>query len=200
MSISRNDASERPMGWMKGGRLSTNPGRPGSPRTDILMKTTKAGVLKSAQKLQDGITKHFGKTKTILIDGKLYKPAELTKALQAVLDRTADAEKKKAAYHDAIVAQDSAAAVAQPLALGIARYAYMALGQSNESLADFGLTPRKRRQPTVKTKAAAQDKAAATRVARGTKAKGAKGGNGATASGATAGAGPASKSAPTPSN
>jgi hypothetical protein len=132
---------------------------------------TKGDVQASAQKIQQGVKKHLAKMKSITFGGQSYKPSDITTALQSVIDTATDADTKKAAYHAAVETQNKAAATAQPLMLGVSSYVYLTYGNSNEVLADFGLSPRKKRAPTVKTKAGAIVKAAATREARGTKGK-----------------------------
>jgi hypothetical protein len=133
--------------------------------------TTKTSLLQIAQKLQQGTRKHLAKAKAITLGGKDYKPSEITAALQTIIDTSNDSDTKKAAYHEAVEAQNTAAAAAQPVVVGLTSYVHVAYGNSNEILADFGQTPRKKRKPTVKTKAGAQVKAAATREARGTKGR-----------------------------
>jgi hypothetical protein len=129
----------------------------------------KALAVQNAQKLQQGLKKHFAKVKAITFSGEDHKPADISDTLQTVIDAAADTETKRAAYHAAVSTHTKAAATAQPLVLGLTSYVYLTYGTSNEVLADFGLPPRKKRKPTVETLAGAHKKAAATREARGTK-------------------------------
>jgi hypothetical protein len=118
-----------------------------------------------AQKLQEGLAKHFPKGKTISIGGVDYTPAVLTSQLQATIDTSKDTDTKKAAFHAAVEAEQEAQQNAQPALVGFPAYLYLTFGGSSEVLADFGLPARKRRVPTVQTKADAAAKARKTRGA-----------------------------------
>jgi hypothetical protein len=175
--------------------------RPSQPKETHML--SKPSLASQAQKLQQGVKKHLGKVKAVTLGGESYSPSQINAALQTLVDGASDLDTKKAAFHGAVEAQNKALASARPVMQGLASYVYLTYGNANEVLADFGLSPRKKRQATVETKAQAIKKAAATRAAGGTKGKRENGESATTApatippaSGVTPNAPPASTPAP----
>jgi hypothetical protein len=107
-------------------------------------------------------------TKAILLGGQTYSPAQIVAAFTAFLQAITDLEAAKTAYQQALVAEEAAAAVADPLVALLKAYAQGTYGKSSPTLTDFGFALAKPGVKTAKVKAAAAEKSKATRVARNT--------------------------------
>jgi hypothetical protein len=128
-------------------------------------------AVKRDQKTQliAGITKHFGKVKTITLKGNVVKIADLVSGIQASIDAGADTDTKRTAYLEAAKTSRSADEASDPDVVAFTEFVQSTLSATD--LADFGLKPKTRAVPDVATKALANAKRAATRKARGTMGK-----------------------------
>jgi hypothetical protein len=119
-------------------------------------------------KLMAGFRKH-GKGLTFNVGGKKYTTADILRLLQGRIDVGDGALAAKAAFHAAIAAEHDEVDRTEALLGAICQTLLITLAASPETLADFGLVPRKsRRTLTVKEKSAAVEQAHATRLARHT--------------------------------
>jgi hypothetical protein len=137
-------------------------------------KPTKATALAGIQALIAGIQKHFP-TGSLTVGNVVFTIAALVQLLQGQADAmTAQTTAQKAA-EDAMTALRELQTKNGPTILALKDLLLAQFGSASQTLADFGLTPRKVRTPmTVAQKAAAAAKREATRVARGTKGPKAK--------------------------
>ncbi|MDP9002657.1 MAG: hypothetical protein M3O46_21415 [Myxococcota bacterium] len=138
--------------------MSSQPNRP----------TTQARCSKAIA----GADKHFASVTTVSLRGIAWKPADIDAALHAAIDAGNTADTAKATWQQAVKA--GTAARTRALALLSALKAYLVATKGSDAvdlLADFGFAPPKPKKVTVKTKAAAVQKTAVTRVLRHTMGK-----------------------------
>jgi len=116
-----------------------------------------------------GVVKHFANDTTVPLRGVTWKPADIDAALKAAIDAANTADVAKAAWQKTV--KTGSVDKAKALALLAALKAYLVATKGSDAvdlLADFGFAPPKPRKVTVKTKAAAVQKTAATRALRHT--------------------------------
>ncbi len=144
------------------------------------MSTSTIGINVTAQKatlavlltaVVDGLRTELAGVDPIVLDGSRYAHTELVARFQAALDAIAAVKTARTALSQAVLAQRAAVAQAMRLRSGVKRYLQNNFGPQNPKLQVFGFTPARIAKTTVKTKAQAKVKAAATRVARGTKGR-----------------------------
>ena len=116
----------------------------------------------------DGLKKHEQTLASLFINGATFKTADLIHALQARLDAAKNTLATRATWQEAVQAERDERAKSQTLVSGLRQALKVAFATSTESLADFGLTPRKQSVTTPEKKVAAAAKAKATRAARHT--------------------------------
>jgi hypothetical protein len=134
----------------------------------IMSKYTKINRNSQDLRLIAGFRKH-GKGMTFTVAGKKYTTADVLRLLQGRVDAGDGALAAKAAFHAAIAAERDEVDRTETLLGAIRQTLLITLAASPETLADFGLVPRKsRRALTVKEKSAAVEQAQATRLARHT--------------------------------
>jgi hypothetical protein len=161
-------------------------------------ETSRTKQLAADQALIDGLDKHGQATGTLLISGKTYKAADLTPILQARIAASKAVSPARSAWLAAVLANKSERASTKTLVSGLRQALIVAYAETPDTLADFGLTPRKKPVVKAQTKATAAVKAKATRDVLGT--KGTKQKKVAKAKATTAGAAPAATApAATPS-
>jgi len=101
--------------------------------------------------------------------GATYTPAALVQLFQSLDDATTSMDAAKAKWQDALKSQRNTKATVGPVKKAYQSYLVSLYGNAVETLADFGLTPRKAPAPqTAVQKATAAAKRAATRAARHT--------------------------------
>jgi len=137
-------------------------------------KPTKATALAGMQALIAGIQKHFP-TGSLTVGNVVFTVAALVLLLQGQVDAmTAQMTQQKTA-DDALTALRELQTQNGPTIQALKDLLIAQFGSASQTLADFGLEPRKARAPmTVAQKAAAAAKSEATRAARGTKGPKAK--------------------------
>jgi hypothetical protein len=131
-------------------------------------------ALAGLQALIAGIQKHFP-TGSLTVGNVVFTVAALVLLLQGQVDAmTAQAADQKTA-DDALTALRELQTKNGPTLQALKDLLIAQFGSASQTLADFGLEPRKARAPmTVAQKAAAAAKREATRAARGTKGPKAK--------------------------
>jgi hypothetical protein len=120
------------------------------------------------EKLIDGVKKHEQTLGGLLIGGVSYKPADITPVLQARVDSANRVLAARAAWAEAVQADRDEQAKSKTFVSGLRQALKVAFGKSVETLADFGLTPRKQAVVTPAQRVAATAKGQATRAARHT--------------------------------
>jgi hypothetical protein len=121
------------------------------------------------QKLMDGITKHEQAILSLTIGTVSYKPADILGILQARIASANTTLSTRATWQSAVVADKGERTKTKTVVSGIRQAIQLMFAGSVDTLADFGLKPRKvRAVPTPAQKAAASAKAKATRAARHT--------------------------------
>jgi hypothetical protein len=131
-------------------------------------KPTKATALAGMQALIAGIQKHFP-TGQLTVGNVVFTVAALVLLLQGQVDAmTAQMTQQKTA-DDAMTALRALQITNGPTIQALKDLLLAQFGTASQTLADFGLEPRKARAPmTVAQKAVAAAKREATRAARGT--------------------------------
>ncbi len=120
-------------------------------------------------KLIAGTQKHFGNVPNITFSGATYTPQALVQLLQSLADAVTGADAARVQAKDAVLAQRAKKAVVLPVIEEYQTYLVALYGKAAETLADFGLAPRKARKPlTAEQQALANERKDATRKARGT--------------------------------
>jgi hypothetical protein len=135
------------------------------------MSMNKADTLNRNRLMIAGVQKNYGANSTILVDGVPTKQKDVIAALQAPEDAANATTTAEAAFHQAVAEEKAANVAADTMYQGLKSYFLSVNAKQPQVLADYGLAPVVRKQPTAATKAAAAVKAQATRAARGTKGK-----------------------------
>jgi hypothetical protein len=135
--------------------------------TKIINRPGKQAVL---QKYVDGFNKHSASLPTMQVAGTLYKTADLITIIQARLALSNSVQTTKAAWQSA-VKLDEDDPKTRIFYSGLRQAIQAAFAGSIESLADFGLAPRKAHVLTADEKVQSAAKAKATRTARHTMGK-----------------------------
>jgi hypothetical protein len=121
------------------------------------------------QALIDGFTKNAKTVTSFLVGGATIKASDVITALQARIAAANTAQSTRATWLAAVKANATARASTQTLVSNAVQALKVMFAGSIESLAEFGLKPRKvRTAPTPEEKVAAVAKAKATRAARHT--------------------------------
>jgi hypothetical protein len=120
------------------------------------------------QALIDGLKKHQSTLSSLLIAGTSLKTADLIGTLQARIDARNATVKSRAAWQTDVKAVRDERAKTKALVSGLRQALHVMFAGSIDTLADFGLTPRKVSVLTPEEKALATAKAKATRSARHT--------------------------------
>ena len=117
-----------------------------------------------------GIQKHFPDGSVVLTVGAAaYTVSQWTTLLQSFVDLRADTEAAQATAKAKLIAETAQAPSLRGVVSAFVEYVKASIGNSPETLADFGLSPRKARAPmTAEQAAAAVIKRQATRAARHT--------------------------------
>jgi hypothetical protein len=121
------------------------------------------------QKLLDGVTKHEQAITSLTFGGTSYKPADIIAILQARIASANTTLSTRATWQSAVLADKGELTKTQPIVSGVRQGILLMFAGAVDTLADFGLKPRK--APAVRSpaeKAAASAKAKATREARHT--------------------------------
>ena len=123
-------------------------------------------------KIIAAVDKYFASATQMAIAGTTYTPATLKAVFQAEIDANNAADSTRAVYRQQIVEARAARGNAGDLRQELRTYILGNYGKAAVTmLEDFGMSPKTKSGPTVKTKAEAQVKAVATREARHTMGK-----------------------------
>jgi hypothetical protein len=123
------------------------------------------------QKLISGITKHAQTLPSLVIGGTSYATAAITAQLQSRLDASTTVQSTRATWQNAVSVDKATREKTKTFVSGLRQALQVAFAGSIDTLADFGLTPRKARVVTPEEKTVAVAKAKATRAARHTMGK-----------------------------
>jgi len=125
--------------------------------------------LAADQALIDGLVKHAGDIPSLVLGTQTLQNADIVSRLQQRITGTKASASARVTY-EAAVASDHSTRASQLQFLDDLKQTLRArFSTSPTTLADFGLTARKRAKPSPQTQVAAAAKALATRQARGTK-------------------------------
>jgi len=124
--------------------------------------------------LNAGLTKHASTLTSFMIAGKTIKTADVITALQSRQNTAKAVESARATWQAAVAADRTERSQSNAIVSGVKQSLQVMFAGSVDTLADFGLTPRKPHVVSPEAKVAAAAKAKATRAARhtgGTKQK-----------------------------
>jgi hypothetical protein len=120
--------------------------------------------------LASGVQKHYPNVALILA-GRTFQPSELEQAIQQDIDATDATEKARAAWRAQVQAEKDSHRNLAPVLRALRSQIVAQFGDGQGAagvLSDFGYSPQRVPKKTTATKAAAVDKALATRKARHT--------------------------------
>jgi hypothetical protein len=121
------------------------------------------------QKLIDGLNKHGQTIPSLMIAGTSHPTAAIIAVLHERIDSAKTVVSSRATWQTDVKADRDKRAQTKAFVSGLRQALQVAFAGSIDTLADFGLKPRKTRTPrTPEEKAAAAAKAKATRAARHT--------------------------------
>jgi hypothetical protein len=140
------------------------------------MSATKSRINRSQQqaadaKLRAGLTKHAPTLAFFTVAGATVKATDIITALQNRENTAQATESARATWQAAVTADRNERASSKVLVSGVKQTLHVMFAGSPETLADFGLTPRKTPVVTPGARVAAAAKAKATRAARHTQSK-----------------------------
>jgi hypothetical protein len=131
--------------------------------------TTKAQALARLQALVAGTQKHYP-TSTLTFGNTTTTSTALIALFQSVISAMQTLDAAQASAKDAMAALRTTETTVEPVMRAYQSYLLATYGTATQTLADFGLEPRKAPKPlTSEQKAAKAAKALATRALRGTK-------------------------------
>jgi hypothetical protein len=123
------------------------------------------------QKMIDGFNKHASTITSLVIAGVTYKTADILAIFQGRMATANTVEIAKPPWQAAVKADKDERAKTKAFVSGVRQSLQVMFAGSVDTLADFGLKPRKPHVVSPETKAAAALKAKATRDARKTMGK-----------------------------
>jgi hypothetical protein len=134
-----------------------------------MSKTTKNTEADLATELVAGIQKHLASVQQMTIAGSAFTPAQATAQLQALATLRSNANAARTAWEATLSTEKSQTPALRAFLGSFVSYVRATFGNAPDTLADFGLVPRKAPTPlTAAEEAAKVAKAEATRKARGT--------------------------------
>ncbi|HEY1696799.1 MAG TPA: hypothetical protein VGG39_31780 [Polyangiaceae bacterium] len=113
-----------------------------------------------------GMQANVGITTVLVVEGVSTRQPVIIGALQGYVDAEAKVEAAKAAYDEALAAQNAADVTAHAAYLQGKQYALQVFGQKPTTLGTFGLQATVRKVPTAAVKAAANAKRKVTLAAK----------------------------------
>jgi hypothetical protein len=131
-------------------------------------KTNRLEQQANDQALINGLKKHQSTLPSVLVGGTALPTATVIAALQARIDAANAIVATKATWQAAVAGAREEQAKSGALLLKVRQALQLAFDGNVDTLADFGLAPRKPRVVSTTTKVAAATKAKATRAARHT--------------------------------
>jgi hypothetical protein len=139
--------------------------------SNIMSVKNKATALARVQALIAGTQKHFPNGQFTL-GNTAYTTASLVQTLQGLVDAFAPVNAAHASVKDTVAAFRAEEAKVAPVIRVYTSYIHATFSDASAPLGDFGLQPRKVRQPLATDKrVVAAAKVKATRAARGTTSK-----------------------------
>jgi hypothetical protein len=123
------------------------------------------------QQLLAGTQTELPPTLTMHVDGEQLTQAQIVARLQGFLAVYEQVSATKAAYGQALLAQEAMAVQAQAFKVSYGQVLHHVLGKASPMLASFGINVVERKAPTAETQVLAHAKRLATRKARGTLGK-----------------------------
>jgi hypothetical protein len=127
-----------------------------------MSKTNKVNRIEEYRAMIAGVGTNVPATATIAIEGVVTAQPVIVSTLQGYVDAAAATATAKAAYADAVVKENTAAATARATYLGVKDYALATYAKAPATLGTFGLHVTVRKVPTPAVKAAADAKRKAT--------------------------------------
>lgn len=135
------------------------------------MSTNRLSQTNADSLLLAGTQKHFSSATSLQFGGGAQKPADIESALQGRIAAASTTGAARTAFHAMIAAERQRRAETNKLVKQYRAFVLATFGEDLNSLADFGLAPRKAAAKPPAVKVAAAQKARSTRQARGTKGK-----------------------------
>ena len=120
--------------------------------------------LAADQKMVSGVTQHLMGLATIMVGGVAMKPADIVTRVTGRIVAAKAVEVAEAAHAAAVTANTVVLGQTHQFMLDLTQAVEVQVGPAVDTLADFGLTPKKKGAPPAATKAAAAAKAKATRA------------------------------------
>jgi uncharacterized protein (DUF427 family) len=136
-----------------------------------LPKRNRTDQMLADQRLIEGFTRHAATVTSVLVDGVVMSVNDIIAMLQARIAASQNATSAKANWQAAVIADTTEHARTRTSVAGLRQAMMVAFGAQLDTLADFGLAPRKVRVQTPDQTIAATAKAKATREARHTLGK-----------------------------
>jgi len=136
-----------------------------------LPKKNRTDQMLADQRLIDGFTRHAATVTSVVIDGVVMSSTDIIAMLQARIAASQTATTARATWQAAVIDDEAEHARTRTATSGLRQAMMVAFGKQLDTLADFGLAPRKVRVQTPDQKMAATAKAKATRAARHTLGK-----------------------------
>ena len=125
--------------------------------------------LAADQKMVAGVTQHLMGLATIMVGGVAMKPADIVTKVTTRITAGSTVETTEATHAAAVAANKVVLSQTHQFMLDLEQAIEVQVGPAVDTLADFGLAPKKApTPPSPATKVAAAAKRKATRVARGT--------------------------------
>ena len=109
--------------------------------------------------------------KSVVLNGKVWKVADLRAAIQAVIDLFTATTASQAAWRKDVADEKTARASIRPDIDALRAYIGATYGTNSKVYTDFGFVARKQGKPSAKTVATRVEKTLATRKARNTMGK-----------------------------
>jgi hypothetical protein len=128
----------------------------------------KGQVVALAKQLIAGTAKRLAKGTQVPLAGSSFTPDQITTELQSVVNLRTDVDAAKATAKAKLAAETAQMPALRTFMSAYVSFIKAAYGTSPDALADFGINPKARVQPTVEAKTAAAAKRKATRAARHT--------------------------------
>jgi hypothetical protein len=126
--------------------------------------------LAADQKMVAGVTQHLMGLATIMVGGVAMKPADIVTKVTTRITAGSTVETTEATHAAAVAANKVVLSQTHQFMLDLEQAIEVQVGPAVDTLADFGLAPKKKGAPTAATKAAAAAKAKATRASHSSKA------------------------------
>ena len=120
--------------------------------------------LAADQKMVNGVTQHLMGLATIMVGGVAMKPADIVTRVTGRIVAAKAVEVAEANHAAAVTTNTAVLGQTHQFMLDLEQAVEVQVGPAVDTLADFGLIPKKKGAPTAATKAAAAAKANATRA------------------------------------